>query len=87
MVPTCIFSLKPLRAVLASLGMPHKGDSLGNSKNITTMTGVPSKAIHAAVLAACASGGLPIGICALTSTVSNPSNPISMLAAVSSDWE
>ena len=86
-VPTSMRALKPLRPVMASLGTPQSGAMRGNSMNSTSMMGAPSSAIQPAVLAACASGGLPTGMWALTSAVSSPSSPITMLTAVSSDCE
>ena len=85
MVPTCMVLLKPLRPAIASPGVPHSGAKRGKSKNSTTMMGAPSSAIQPAVLAATRRGGLPTGMCALTSTVSRPNKPINMLAAVTND--
>ena len=51
------------------------------------MIGAPSSAIQPAVRAACSSGGLPTGMCALTSAVSRPSSASSIAKAVSSDCE
>ncbi len=87
MVPTSMVALRPLRPVIASVGVPHSGASRGNSRNSTTITGAPSSAIQPAIFAACNSGGLPTGMWALTSAVNRPSKPSSMLKAVSSDWE
>ena len=87
MVPTSMLALRPLRPVMASLGTPHSGAMRGNSTNSTSMMGAPRRAMAPAVLAACASGGLPTGMWALTSAVSRPSSPSTMLTAVSSDCE
>ena len=82
-VPTCMLLDKPVRPAMASPGTPQSGAMRGNSTNRATMTGAPSSAIHAAVLAACSSGGLPTGIWLLTSAVSKPSRPTSIATAVS----
>ena len=86
-VPTSMLALKPLRPVMASVGTPHSGAMRGNSMNSTTMMGAPSSAICPAVFAASTKGGLPTGMCALTSAVSRPSSPTTMLKAVSRDCE
>jgi hypothetical protein len=86
-LPTCMLAERPLRPVMASLGIPHSGAKRGNSRNSTAMTGAPSSTMTPAVRAAWASGGLPTGICALTSAVSSPMSPTSMAAAVASDCE
>ena len=85
--PTCMLALRPLRPTIASLGMPQSGAMRGNSRNSSTITGAPSSAMPPAVRAARASGGLPTGKCASTSTVSSPSSATSMLNAVNSDCE
>ncbi len=87
MLPTSIVADKPLRPLMASLGMPHSGAMRGNSTNSASMIGAPSAAIDPAIFAACSSGGLPTGMCALTSAVSRPSSATSMASAVSRDWE
>ena len=87
MLPTCMVAASPLRPLMASPGIPHKGASLGNSRNSAAITGAPSSTMKPAVRAACASGGLPTGMWALTSAVSSPISPSNMAAAVGSDCE
>ena len=55
--------------------------------NSAAMMGAPSSAMVNAVRNACARGGRPTGMWALTSAVSMPSSASSMAAAVSSDCE
>ena len=83
MVPTLMVPERPLRPLMVSEGMPHRGEILGNSTNSTAMMGAPSRAIQPAVFAARSRGGRPTGMWLLTSAVSRPSRPISMEPAVS----
>ncbi|OGB41534.1 MAG: hypothetical protein A2W72_00975 [Burkholderiales bacterium RIFCSPLOWO2_12_67_14] len=85
--PTRMLFDRPLRPVSSWPGMPHSGDSRGNSRNSTSMMGAPMAAMPAAMRAAWARGGRPTGMWALTSAVSRPSSAIRMPAAVSSDCE
>ena len=55
----------------------------GKSKNKTTMIGVPSSAIRAAIVADCHSGAGSTGRWLLTRAVSRPQRPISIITAVS----
>ena len=87
MVPTDMVGDSPLRPLMASLGMPHSGATLGKNRNSTTIIGVPSSAIVPAVLAAWDKAGLPTGMWALTRAVSRPNKASSMAPAVSSDCE
>ena len=87
MLPTFITPDSPLRPAMVSLGMPHSGAMRGNSKNSAAMMGAPSSAMVPARRNACASGGRPTGMWALTSAVSSPSSATSMATAVGSDCE
>ena len=87
MVPTRIVFDSPLRPAIASVGVPHSGAKRGNSRNSANMIGAPASAIQPAVRAACASGGRPTGMWALTSAVKRPSSASSIMAAVASDCE
>ena len=82
-LPTCMLADRPVRPVRPSAGTPHKGAMRGNSINSTTMTGAPITAMLPAVRAAAHSGGLPTGMCAITSDVSSPHTASKMPAAVS----
>ena len=87
MLPTRMVLDSPLRPVISSFGVPHSGAMRGNSMKSASMIGAPSSAIQPAVRAACARGGRPTGMCALTRAVSRPSSATSIATAVSSDCE
>ena len=61
--------------------MPHKGAKRGNSINSAAMMGAPSSISRPAVLMGTLSGGLPAGICALTTAASSPHSPSNMASA------
>ena len=86
MAPRRMLPDKPV-CPAASCGMPHSGPMRGNSKNSTTITGAPSKAVRAASAATLGRAGRPTGMWASTSAVNKPQTDSTMDSATSSDCE